>query len=160
MVETLELDIEELREAGSSGGDFMGYYARGHFDPEFFAERCNTYGPHIDSHDRRFVRPKHVRHEYWRTVMVEDDPGEFQFNKSEKGPGAWAVTVADPIMQERYEIMELRNQVSMLKNKRLEWEGDITWLLRHANPSDQDWVDKARDLLDTLTPKAQRLDLP
>lgn len=94
-----EIELEVLLEAGSDGGDFKGYYCRGHVDPHHFAAACNHETGAKDSFDRRFTTAKHVRHEYWRTVPIADDPGQQQFVKSEKGRGAWAVTVADPVIQ-------------------------------------------------------------
>lgn len=94
--------ISDLRTAGSDGGNFMGYYARGHFDAHVFVQACAEFARANDI----WFEPKldRVRHGYWRTTMIQDDPGEFQFSPSRPGPGAWAVTYIDtfgPSLKER-----------------------------------------------------------
>lgn len=88
------LEIELLLESGEDGGDFMGWYAKGHFDEHAFADAVNIqFGLTPDS--RRYCWPRHVKQTYYRTVKMEgEDSYEFRSCKG-PAPGAWAVTVAN-----------------------------------------------------------------
>lgn len=89
------MDIEPLIEAGSDGGSFMGWYAKGHHDREKFHDRVDhDYDLHRD--DRRQFQPKEVTHEWWRCVPMRGDPGMTMFRPAEPhARGAFAVTVMD-----------------------------------------------------------------
>lgn len=109
-----EIEIEILREAGSDGGGFMGYYCRGHVDPTAFAWAANYYGDHRtgDGYDPRYVRAECVKHVWWRTVPIAGDAGEMQYVPSGgPGKGAWAATVCDAYIRRSW-----RNQRSRIKD--------------------------------------------
>lgn len=92
------IEIEELREAGEDGGDLMGYYCRGHVDRHAFATASNKYSGARDGYDIRRVDAKRVRHVWWRSVQMADEPrGTFEYRPSLPGPGAWAATVCDSV---------------------------------------------------------------
>lgn len=90
------IEILDIREAGEDGGDLMGFYAKGHHEVWRFAEACNLHN-NVDSfYDRRHVRPKDVRHVWWRNTPIAGQPGFWMFNTAEPGSrGAYAVTVWD-----------------------------------------------------------------
>lgn len=93
-----DIVIEELREAGSDGGGFMGYYCRGHVDPAAFAWAANYHGDHQSGggYDPRYVETKDVHHVWWRTVPIAGDDGNMQYiPASGPGKGAWSATVWD-----------------------------------------------------------------
>mgnify|MGYP000903395000 CR=1 FL=1 len=110
-----EIEIETLREAGSDGGGFMGYFCRGHADPEAFAWAANYHGDHLSGYDYdwRFVRARDVKHVWWRTVPIGGDAGEMQFVPATgPGKGAWAATVADGSMSRYW-----RDQARRIKDR-------------------------------------------
>ena len=89
------MQIEELREAGSDGGGFMGWFARGHYSTLLFAQEIfDEYG--VDSDDRRWFRPEEVQHEWWRCIPICGDEGYSTYFQTEGGvQGAFEVTVMD-----------------------------------------------------------------
>lgn len=95
MSEDVRGQIEPLVESGEDGGGWLGYWCKGHHDPGVFAYACNYDYGH-DEHDRRYVRPEHVRQTWWRTVPIAGEPGYYRFMDAEEGArGAFKVTVAD-----------------------------------------------------------------
>lgn len=96
-----EIEIEVLREAGEDGGNFMGYFCRGHVDKEAFAWAANYYGDHMSGygHDPRYVNANDVKHIWWRTVPISGEDNQMQYiPAAEPGRGAWAATVHDSYM--------------------------------------------------------------
>lgn len=90
------MEIERLLEAGEDGGNFMGYYARGHHPATAFAAACNE-DSGIDSQtDSCFAWAKDVQHVWWRTVPIAGEPGNSKFiEAAPESHGAWKATVID-----------------------------------------------------------------
>ena len=87
--------VEALIEAGSDGGGWMGWFAKGHHQPYDFAWAVNN-GHGLDDAHTQYVRSESVKHEWWRKVPIAGDPGQYRFVKAEQGArGAFPVTVAD-----------------------------------------------------------------
>lgn len=94
-----KIEIEELREAGEDGGDLMGYFARGHFNPADFADAANKYSGASYGTDCRYVYATDVVQVWYRTVQMAEQPkGTMEFRPAEPGTrGAWKATVCSSV---------------------------------------------------------------
>jgi len=92
----MRIEILDLREAGEDGGGQMGWYAKGHHDPEEFVRAVQLYSG-IDSYsDYKCARKDGVRQTHWRTVPIRGEQSCYCFHEAEPGkPGAFPVTVFD-----------------------------------------------------------------
>lgn len=120
------IPVEILREAGDNGGDFMGYWAKGHWPRYEFAQKCNHEYGHTDDRHCRFVYADKCRHEVWRCVPIAGEPGNFQFVPAVAGSrGSFKVTVFDtPFPHPRAAASWLAHM-----DKRLKDEQDKYWKL-------------------------------
>lgn len=97
----IAFDIEDLREAGDAGGDLMGFFSRGHHDRFLWAQACNRQNGAESSYDRRHVNSKQVRHVWWRTVPMRDQPGCHMFATAEPhSRGSYPATVWDDLAEQ------------------------------------------------------------
>lgn len=133
-----EIDILDLREAGSDGGGLMGYWAKGHHDRYAFAEAVNEYTGADCYYDSRHVtvtrvvgsEPHPVRHEWWRTVPVSGQPGHSVYHSAEPhSRGAFPVTVTT-IVDDRERKAAQRNIDEYHKGSRSGFAEGINWALR------------------------------
>jgi len=94
-----KIEIEELREAGEDGGGLMGYFARGHHNPQEFAQAANAYSGAEWGYDIRYVDAKDVSQVWYRTVQMEGQPkGTYEFRVAQPGvKGAWKATVCSSL---------------------------------------------------------------
>ena len=149
-----KIEIEDLREAGEDGGDLMGYFARGHHDTHEFAEAANRYSRALTFDDRRHVYPDKVRLVWYRTVQMEGETkGTMQFIPSKPGPGAWAATVATPLVDfadKQYRARKREHD----RGYEAGMQDAMTWVLSQLmwglGPRDKDRNDMLNKLSDDL----------
>ncbi len=92
------IEIEELREAGSDGGELMGYFCRGHVPLYEFADAANHYSGADPRYDDRYVDYEKASHRWWRCVPISGDPGMTMFDPAKPGEhGAFSVTVCESV---------------------------------------------------------------
>jgi len=88
-------EVRDVVESGEDGGDFMGYFAKGHIGKRLFANACNERSMDYGRWDE--VREEDVLHGWWRNVPIAGEPGFWQFLPAEPGSrGAYMVTHVDP----------------------------------------------------------------
>lgn len=146
------IEIELLREAGEDGGDFMGYYARGHFPAHEFAEECNAYSGITSHTDWRHATSKHVRHVWYRTERMPEEPDSYQFVEVKAGTGgAWKATVIDLEGVCFKRDHEMRDEAR--KEGRRQGEADaVGWALQWLEKNGQ--ADLAKAMLQTWNTEA------
>lgn len=98
----MTIKINDLREAGESGGGLMGFWARGHHPLYDFVACVNAYTGADPNYDLRYVPARGlteaaggcVRHEWWRAVPISGEPGCTAYHPAEpRTRGAFPVTV-------------------------------------------------------------------
>lgn len=138
-----EIEIHELREAGSDGGALLGYYAKGHVAHWNFAQACNHYTGACEGYDIRHVHPDRVKHVWWRTVPISGDPGMSAYHDAEPGSrGAWQATVAD-VLSARSVRNEARIIAEASQRHSYGFSAGVNWCLRVLDAGHPE----ARDLL-------------
>lgn len=80
------IDVSPITD--TNNGDGMGYYAKGHHDPSAFLDAVTQQW----DEDRENLVEK-VRHIYYRNIPLKNMDADFLLQETEKGPGAYAVTV-------------------------------------------------------------------
>ncbi|UXS01136.1 hypothetical protein [Agrobacterium tumefaciens] len=141
-----EIDIIDLREAGSDGGSLMGYWAKGHHERHAFAEAVNQHTGADYYYDKRYVSWERrlpgstdvVRHEWWRAVPLSGEPGHSVYQSAEPhSRGAFPVTVTT-IVEDRERKAVQRNIDEYHKGSRSGFAEGLNWALRQLDNIDEE----------------------